>query len=574
MILSKELRFAYSSADGGQEPALDGIDMEIRRGEFVAIIGPNGSGKSTLARHINALLAPSSGTVWVNGLDTGEPDNVWKVRQSAGMVFQNPDNQLVAALVEDDVAFGPENLGLPPAEIARRVKESLAALGMQGHERTPPHLLSGGQKQRVAIAGVLAMRPECVVMDEATAMLDPAGRKEVMAAAARLNKEEGMCVVLITHSMDEALAADRVLVMRGGKLALDGPPREVFAQYEKMDGLGLDVPFFAGLARELAKIGMEIGRDVMTEDDFVDCPAVARALSNWRPGAARPAAPAAGGETAIETSGLGHVYGKGTVFEKEALSGVSLEIKAGQIAAVIGHTGSGKSTLAQHFNGLLLPHAGSVSVFGRQLDKKSARELRRKVGLVFQFPEHQLFEATVIKDVEFGPTMLGRTAAEARRDAEGALGMVGLGAEFYEKSPFELSGGQKRRAAIAGVLAMRPSALVLDEPAAGLDPAAKKELLARLRELNAGGLTVVLVSHSMEDVAEMADVIFVMSRGRIEMQGTPEAVFADAGRLRGIGLDAPRSAALFGRLGIAPAPAGMAGAVAAFARMMRGGAGS
>ena len=248
IIETRDLFFRYDE-EGGL--ALDGVNIAIEEGSFTAVLGHNGSGKSTLAKHLNAILLPSGGTVYVGGMDTREEDKLFSIRETAGMVFQNPDNQIVATVVEEDVAFACENMGLPPAEIRQRVDAALAAVGMTEFARHAPHLLSGGQKQRVAIAGVLAMRPRVIVMDEPTAMLDPSGRAEVMAAVSRLNRETGMTVVLITHHMDEAAQADRVIVMQGGKVALDGTPRQVFAQVDKLESLALTAPQTVLLLREL-----------------------------------------------------------------------------------------------------------------------------------------------------------------------------------------------------------------------------------------------------------------------------------------------------------------------------------
>jgi len=249
IIETRDLSFRYDE-EGGL--ALDGVNIAIDEGSFTAVLGHNGSGKSTLAKHLNAILLPSGGVVYVGGMDTREEDKLFPIRETAGMVFQNPDNQIVATVVEEDVAFACENMGLPPAQIRERVDAALAAVGMTEFARHAPHLLSGGQKQRVAIAGVLAMRPRVIVMDEPTAMLDPSGRAEVMAAVSRLNRETGMTVVLITHHMDEAAQADRVIVMKGGKVALDGTPRQVFAQVDKLESLALTAPQTVLLLRELA----------------------------------------------------------------------------------------------------------------------------------------------------------------------------------------------------------------------------------------------------------------------------------------------------------------------------------
>ena len=250
--------------------AVDGVDLDVEAGQFIAILGHNGSGKSTLAKQINALLVPTGGTLWVKDMDTKDPENVWKVRQSAGMVFQNPDNQIIASLVEEDVGFGPENIGVPTDEIWERVLRSLKSVGMLEYRKHSPNKLSGGQKQRVAIAGVMAMEPECIVLDEPTAMLDPNGRKEVISTARELNREKNMTVILITHYMDEVVFADKVYVMDKGKVVMEGTPREIFSQVKTLKELHLDVPQVTELAYELRKAGLELPKGILTIDEFIE----------------------------------------------------------------------------------------------------------------------------------------------------------------------------------------------------------------------------------------------------------------------------------------------------------------
>lgn len=266
MLRIKELCHAYRNEQGEELMALDQVTIDFSPGEFVAVIGRNGSGKSTLAKHLNALLIPDSGSCIVAGMDTREVSHVWDIRQTVGMVFQNPDNQIVASIVEEDVAFGPENLGLPSAEIVRRVEESLRQVGMTDYRLHGPHLLSGGQKQRVAIAGVLAMHPRCLVLDEPTAMLDPVGRQEVLEAVCRLHREEGITIVYITHFMEEAVAADRVIVMDSGRIFMDGTPEVVFSQVEKIRAMGLDVPVAADVAHRLRQRGMMLPEGIITDE--------------------------------------------------------------------------------------------------------------------------------------------------------------------------------------------------------------------------------------------------------------------------------------------------------------------
>lgn len=271
MIDIDNVTFKYTSTEEQEgKVVIKGVNLKVSKGEFVVVLGHNGSGKSTIAKHINALLTPSSGTVLVDGMDTKDQLNLWDIRSKAGMVFQNPDNQLVATIVEEDVAFGPENLGVDPKEIRKRVDDSLAKVGMSEYKRHAPHLLSGGQKQRVAIAGVLAMQPDCIVFDEPTAMLDPSGRKEVINNIKELNKDHNITIVLITHYMDEAAQADRIIVVDDGQIRMEGTPREVFSKVDVMKKIGLDVPQVTELAYELRKEGIDISTEILNIDEMVD----------------------------------------------------------------------------------------------------------------------------------------------------------------------------------------------------------------------------------------------------------------------------------------------------------------
>lgn len=269
MVIMKNVTFEYRSAEDEKIAALKDINLTIKKGEFVVILGHNGSGKSTLAKLINALLLPTEGEVFVNGLSTLDEDKIWDIRQRAGMVFQNPDNQLVATIVEEDVAFGPENQGIESEQIRKRVDESLEIVGMSEYRKHAPHLLSGGQKQRIAIAGVLAMKPDCIILDEPTAMLDPSGRKEVITTIKKLNKDENKTIIHITHYMDEAIEADRIIVMSEGEISLEGTPKEVFSQVDKVLSLGLDVPQVTELAFILQKEGVNVSSNILTVEELV-----------------------------------------------------------------------------------------------------------------------------------------------------------------------------------------------------------------------------------------------------------------------------------------------------------------
>lgn len=274
IIKAKNVVYEYIRRDEegnveGITKAVNDVSLDIEQGQFIAILGHNGSGKSTLAKHMNAILNPTEGTLWVDGMDTGEEENIWKIRQTAGMVFQNPDNQIIGQVVEEDVGFGPENMGIPTEEIWQRVEESLRAVGMYEYRKYSPNKLSGGQKQRVSIAGVLAMHPKCIVLDEPTAMLDPSGRKEVIRAVRGLNQVEGVTVILITHYMEEIIHADKVFVMDGGKIAMQGTPREIFSQVEHLKELRLDVPQVTLLSYELQKKGIPLPNGILTREELL-----------------------------------------------------------------------------------------------------------------------------------------------------------------------------------------------------------------------------------------------------------------------------------------------------------------
>ena len=574
MIDCRGVSFSYD----GVTPALDGIDLNIEDGEFFCILGGNGSGKSTFAKHLNALLQPDAGTVRINGMDASDPELVYDIRSTAGMVFQNPDDQLVATLVEDDVAFGPENLGVPSAQIAQRVREALKGVGLVGFERHETHALSGGQKQRVALAGVLAMEPRVLILDEASSMLDPRGRKGLMKVCRALH-DRGMTIVMITHFMEEAAEADRVAVFRAGRVAMLGAPEEILTRADELAQLNLDMPASCSLGRALRAKGVPVCAQVREADMVAEIAQVYAERSGadvaGRPSASDSrvldhASSAADGmvasEPVIEISHLSHSYtlsarerrrwrkrsttvgasGKQALWGSDpnspwALRDVSLTVRRGEFLGLAGHTGSGKSTLVQHLNGLIRPQEGSVCALGLDLSsKKGAAAVKAKVGVVFQYPERQLFAETVAQDVAFGPRNLGLPQDEVVRRVATSLARVGLDlAAIGDKSPFELSGGQQRRVAFAGVLAMEPEVLVLDEPMAGLDPAARRDFLELIDRLHREGLTVVMVSHSMDDLANCCDRIVVMNEGAVFADGTPAQVFAHANELKSIGLGVP-----------------------------------
>ncbi|MBO4327305.1 MAG: energy-coupling factor transporter ATPase [Clostridia bacterium] len=544
--------------------ALKNVDLTVKRGEFLAVIGRNGSGKSTLAKLMNALLIPSEGTLIVDGIDTSSEDMEWELRSRVGMVFQNPDNQIIGATVEEDIAFGLENMGVPRPEMVERVKWAAETVGIGDRLAKEPSQMSGGQKQRLAIAGILAMRPKCIVLDEATAMLDPVGRREVMKVASMLNKEHGITIVHITHHMDEVAACSRVVVIDNGMIAMSGTPKELFSRPAEMRACGLEVPAVTALAFVLREKGLEIPADIITVDEALpvladllraealpelsDLASMQKRESDRReskhPYVFRE------GPNSVEADGITYSYNSDAKNAHNAIENVSFSAGDGEFIGIIGHTGCGKSTLVQHLNGLLKPRDGSISIGGEQMGGANVKSMRRRVGLVFQYPEYQLFESTVARDVAFGIRNDGLSEEETAKRVDEALVQVGLDPkDVREKSIYDLSGGQKRRVAIAGILVMKPGILVLDEPAAGLDPAGRDSILEICSELNKKNAnTVILVSHSMDDVARLCDRVLVMDHGRVSMFGEPADVFENEQALEDMGLTVPQLSKLFHRL--------------------------
>ena len=585
-IKFEKVYFSYDSeAQGGDgdlfssggDFALRGVDFAVEEGEFVAVLGHNGSGKSTLARLTNGLLAPTSGQITALGLSASDEKNLFEIRKQVGIVFQNPDNQTVASIVEDDIAFGPENVGVEREEIGKRIDFALRAVGMEEFRHATPTRLSGGQKQRIAIAGVLALKPRVMILDEATAMLDPRGRKEVMDVVLRLNREEKITVILITHFPEEALLADRAVVMHQGEIVMQGKPEEVFEKGEELKKYSLVMPRSVKICRQLSTAGLSVA-------DSMDAHTVAERIFqasqkvsldmlalNKTDGAGTRLVARKIEENEdigrVYCENLAYVYNPKSPFATRALEDVDLEIKSGEFFGIIGHTGSGKSTFVQHINALLkVPTAEKkykakkrkrgqeispktvLRVNGYDLTDKTTDflELRSKVGMVFQYPEYQLFAETVFEDVAFGVKNFRQnvSVAEVEAAVREALATVGLDYETVKnRSPFELSGGQKRRVAIAGVIVTKPEILVLDEPAAGLDPLGKEEIMDLLHKIHADWCkTVIIVSHDMDEIAENCTRAAIFSEGKVLAVAPPKTLFKDEATLREKGLDVPFAA--------------------------------
>ena len=404
IIHIENLTFEYLMSEEDETPvrALNGISLDIEEGSFTAVLGRNGSGKSTLSKQLNALLTPLEGDVIVCGMNTRQEEFLWEIRKNAGMVFQNPDNQLISAVVEDDVAFGPENLGIAPEEIRRRIDDAMRRTGISHLRKKSPHMLSGGQKQRVAIAGAVAMRPKCIIFDEPTAMLDPEGRGEVMKIIKSL-REDGITVILITHFMEEAAEADRVIVMDEGKIVMDGEPPRIFSDAEALRKAGMELPPAAEICTLLRQKGFDIPEDILTFESLSSFLSLYFSVQNQderkeffiprnrengktiRKSMKYIGDDSSGREEDIilEAEHVDYVYSKGQPEETYALRDVSFSVKRGEFTGIIGHTGSGKSTLIQHLNGLLKPAAGKITVDGCEITggNVSMRDIRRKAGL-------------------------------------------------------------------------------------------------------------------------------------------------------------------------------------------------
>ena len=570
MIRAEQVRFQYKKRDVdgnviATEEILKGVDITIKKGEFIALLGRNGSGKTTFSKQLNAILRPSEGMVTVDEMGTRDAEKLYDIRQHVGMVFQNPDNQMVAANVEEEVAFGPENLGMESDTIVARVKQALEQVRMWKRRKMAPNHLSGGQKQRIAIAGILAMHPDYIVLDEPTAMLDPKGRKEVMEALQRLNQEQKMTVILITHDMEEAALAGRVILLADGQVRFDGTPEDFFGEDALLAEMGMEAPLSYRVRKLIDSDVFEkkIG-DARVEEATIDKREkvaeydktgreweASSELVDKKKNKKAEAETDEKNQALLSLQHVSYIYSPGTAYEKVALDDVNLSLGKREIVGLAGHTGSGKSTMIQLLNGLLKPTSGTVTFEGKDIHAKgySGNYLRSKVGMVFQYPEHQMICDTVWEDVAFGPGKQGLTGEACETRVEEALRFVDLPEKYYQASPLQLSGGQKRRVAIAGVLAMHPEYIILDEPAAGLDAAGKREIFDRIRRMSREqGIGVLLVSHSMEDLAEYADRIIVLDDGKKILDDRPAEVFAERETLETCGLDVPEAVKFADRL--------------------------
>jgi len=553
MLEVHNVTFNYS-AQGEQDapPALQNINLRINEGETIAIIGQNGSGKSTLAKLFAAILQPTSGSILVDGLDTtANGEDLWTIRQRVGVVFQNPDDQLVASTVLDDIAFGPENIGLPRFEIQERVQEAIALLGLEAYAHMTINELSVGQKQRVAVAGVLAMRPRYLILDEPTTMISGQTARHLLTTVQRLAHERGITVIHITHYMHEVITFDRVLVMDAGHIVMDDTPVAVFARSDELQAIGLDVPMVTQLGQRLHASGWGKPQEVILSAEhlrermhstlvptIIEHSEVAKSAEKSVPSLVQP--------SVFELQNISYTYLRDTPLAQEALHSLSLTIAKGHTTALVGATNAGKSTVVDLLACLIKPTTGKILFEGENIADSSFKieRIRSRVGVVFQSPESQIFEETVGKDVSFGLRRKNVPLAESRHLVQESLEAVGLPYEdFRSRYTYALSGGQKRRVAIAGVLALQPQVILFDEPMAGLDPRGRHELLHLIRKLKQRpDLTIIYASSSLEDVIEIADTIHILDQGRLLLSGAPREILANASELQGLDITLPEAA--------------------------------
>lgn len=525
LVEAHSLYYTYPSSSS---PAISGVDLVIPRGDYVALVGPNGSGKSSLLRLMAGLRKPSSGRILVGGLEASDPQNARLVRRSLGLVFQAPLDQIVSSVVEEDVAFGPENLGLGREEIRSRVSAALEAVGLSSESASPSLFLSTGQQQRLAIAGALALEPDCLAFDEATAMLDPEGRLAVLALMDRLSAQ-GLTLIHATHDMEEASRALRVVVLGAGRIVYDGSPEGLFLPsgpgrqvLAPSLGLGLPPSVEAALALGLeARLG-ETARGLAGRIQAASL--VPRAASPAREPAPLKDIPA---QVAFSLENASLLRLKGTALERLALDSVSLDIRSGRHTALVGRTGSGKSSLLELLDALAFPSSGRVKALGQDsLDPATdIRALRMKAPLAIQRPEAALFEPYAGDDVAFGPRNKGLSGSALVATVKAAMGALGLDYEAWrDRGTRCLSGGEKRRLALAGVLAMEGEALLLDEPTSALDPQNRALVRGLLSGPGHRASTLVLSTHSMDEAA-MCDTMIVLDRGRVLASGPPSRLF-------------------------------------------------
>jgi energy-coupling factor transporter ATPase len=542
-ILFEVNNVSYAHPMPGSLPhrALRDISFQIDEGEYISIVGANGSGKTTLARHLNGLLIPQRGSILFQGVNTSDKNNLPFIHQNVGMVFQQPQEQMIATTIEEDVAFGPENLGLSTFEIRSRVKDALQSVDMWDQRMRSPQYLSAGQTQRVALAGILAMQPKCVIFDEATAMLDPAGRDEVLANITRLHAQ-GITIIAISHYMEEAALAERMIGLSKGKLVFDGSARELFTNSEMLAVLNLNRPRILSFSEPLQNWIPSLEAPFTLHEFEMQVPALSKPVHfpplNHERQSPLQVSPF------VELNDLSFTYMHNTPLSHQALEKVNLQFSEGSFYGLIGATGSGKSTLLQHFNGLYLPQSGSIRVGPFNINQDTdLLALRRYAGIVFQNPNYQLFEQYVGDEIAYGLRLLGIQRASLHEKVKQAMTIVGLDFDtFKDRMTFTLSGGERRKVALASTIVLDPKLLLLDEPTAGLDPLARNEILTQMNSLHKSGKTMVVSSHQLEDLALLTDHVSMLSDGKVVASQPTEQLFSNQQLLQEYGMTSPIAA--------------------------------
>jgi energy-coupling factor transport system ATP-binding protein len=538
----------WEYADTGK-PALDDISFQIPKGQIVLISGPCEAGKTTLCCCFNGLIphyfpGKLEGKVYVKGIDTKE-STIGELSQKCGMVFQDPTSQLVCPTVEDEIAFGPENLGMPREELKARIKEIIKSCRLEGFELRVPQTLSGGEQQAVAVASIMAMNPDVFVLDEPTSNLDPLGSQLVFSLINKLAQEENKTFIIVSHNIQDLVTwANEMYVLSGGKIVYSGLPETVLADPEKLNQLGLGVPQVTTLAGHLEKYGISLKRGsklpITLEDTHEALTKVFKEANregklktpSYRP----PSRIKTRENPVIIVENLTHYY---PLTKNPAIHDIDLEIYEGEFVGIIGQNGSGKTTLVKHFNGLLLPSEGSVKILGEDTRKMLPSEIAKRVGYIFQNPDLQIFETSVRKEVEFGLKNIGVSKEEADRRIKDVLGRLEL-LEMVGRIPKSLGRGSRQRVALASVLVMEPKVLVVDEPTTGQDPKMAREVMDITKEYRKKGNTVIVISHNMNLVAEYVDRLVVMKKGEIVSDGNVREVFQQTDLLKKTYLTPPQ----------------------------------
>lgn len=547
-ISIKNLTFRYK--DQKDANAIENINLDIEKGQFVVIMGPSGGGKSTLAHCLNGLIphfirGKFSGQVLVNGKDTKDY-SVSKMAKEIGLVFQDFEAQLFSTNTKLEIAFGPENFNVAREEIGRRLKQVLKVVKLEGLEDRQPSTLSGGQKQRLAIGSVLASKPNIVCMDEPTTDLDPVGKMGVFTIAKELHQDSDLTLIIIEHETEEALNADRLIIMEKGRIIQDGSPRELLREVELMDRIGLmplQVPKYFSKVTSLQKDELPL----TPEEGLQKFKSLNLKLNDkeyekiLEEDKKREKSY---GDVLIEVKALEHTYPNG----KTALKGIDLTIREGEFLAIIGHNGSGKTTLVKHFNGLLLPTKGNVIVEGKNTKEASIFEIGKTVGYAFQNPDHQIFANTVYEEVAFSPKIRGASEEEIEERVKEALKAVDMEG-FEEEDPFTLTKGQRQRIAVASILSARPKVIILDEPTTGLDFKGQKQMMELIKKLNENGHTIIMITHTMWVVAEYAHKVGIINDGQLVMYGSTREVFSREEELLNYNLKVPHIVSFSNSLG-------------------------